>query len=206
MDGSTRRIILASGSPRRAELLTMMGVTFEAIDSGFKEQLDDTRPVTDIAIELGRGKALVLAEQYPDAIVIGSDTIVSVGKRQYGKPLGETDARLMLYGQVGRETTVTTSVVVLCKELDIEMVAAPQAIVALKRRNDKAISAYLAHGEWRDKAAALGIQTGAAPLISYIKGEYSVVLGLPVSQLAAFLRELGIATHSVFLECPVPQR
>jgi septum formation protein len=201
-----RRILLASGSPRRKELLAKMGVHFEAITSDFEEYLDDDRPVTDVAIELGIGKAQVLAERYPDAIVIGSDTIVSVGERQYGKPDSETDARLMLYGQVGHKVTVTTSVVVMCKELNVLLTAAPQAMVVFKRRNDRAIAAYIATGDWRDKAAAWGIQSGAAPLIDHIEGEYSTIIGLPVPQLAAFLLQLGIPTHPVLLTSPVPQK
>jgi septum formation protein len=201
-----RQIILASGSPRRKELLAKMGVPFETIPSDFEEWLDDTRPVTSMAIELGLGKARVLAERYPSAIVIGSDTIVTLGERQFGKPENETDARLMLYAQVGNRTTVTTSVVVLCKELGIELTAAPQADVVFKRRNDKAISAYLETGDWRDKAAAWGIQSGAAPLISHIQGDYSTIIGLPVTQLAVFLHQLDIPTQPVIFMPPVPQR
>ena len=201
-----RRIILASSSPRRKELLAKMGVQFEAIPSDFAEWLDDDRPVTDMAIDLGLGKARVLADRYPEAIVIGSDTIVTLGKRQFGKATSETDARLMLYEQVGHRTTVTTSVVVMCRALGVELAAAPQAEVVFKRRNDRAIAAYLETGDWKDKAAAWGIQSGAAPLISHIKGEYSTIVGLPVTQLAMFLHELGIPTQPVILAPPVPQR
>jgi len=201
-----RRIILASSSPRRKELLAKMGVPFEAMPSDFDEYLDDDRPVIDIAIELGLGKARALANQFPDAIVIGSDTIVTLGARQYGKPTGETDARLMLYSQVGNKTTVTTSVVVVCKELDVELTAAPQATVAFKRRNDRTLATYLATGDWHDKAAAWGIQSGAASLIDHIEGDYSTIIGLPVTQLAVFLNQLGVATQPVILMPPVPQR
>jgi septum formation protein len=201
-----RRIILASGSPRRKELLTLMGVPFEAIASDFNEYLDDGRPVAKIAIELAQGKAKVVADQYPEAIVIGSDTIVTVGTRQYGKPADETEARLMLYAQAGQKTTVTTSVVLTCVASGQEFTAAPQCTVVFKRRNDRAIAAYLATGDWHDKAAAWGIQSGAAPLIDHIEGDYSTIIGLPVPQLAAFLTELGIVTQPVVLECPVPQR
>lgn len=201
-----RKVILASGSPRRKELLAKMGVHFEAIPSDFEEWLDETRPVTEMAVELGLGKARTIAERYPDTIVIGSDTIVALGDRQFGKPTDETDARLMLYAQVGKRTTVVTSVAVVCRELGVEWTAAPQATVVFKRRNDAAIAAYLATGDWHDKAAAWGIQSGAAPLIKYIEGEYSVIVGLPVTQLAVFLRQLDIPTQPVILTPPVAQR
>ncbi len=201
----TRRIILASSSPRRIELLGMMGVTFEAMPSDFNEYLDESRPAEEVAIELALGKARTVAEHYPEAIVIGSDTIVSLGDRQYGKPGDETEARLMLYEQVGHTTTVITSLAVLWQELGIILVDAPQAKVAFKRRNDKAIAAYLATGDWHDKAAAWGIQSGAAPLIDHIEGEYSTIIGLPVTRLATILHQLGVPTQPVVLHCPVRQ-
>jgi septum formation protein len=80
-----RQIILASTSPRRKELLEEMGLDFTVVPSDFEEYLDDSRPVEDIAMELGAGKARAVAEKYPEAIVIGSDTIVTIGEVQLGK-------------------------------------------------------------------------------------------------------------------------
>ena len=91
-----RQIILASTSPRRKELLEEMGLDFTIVPSDFEEYLDASRPVEDIAMELGAGKARAVAEKYPEAIVIGSDTIVTIGEVQLGKAVDLEDARRLV--------------------------------------------------------------------------------------------------------------
>ncbi|MDB5166007.1 MAG: Septum formation protein Maf, partial [Candidatus Saccharibacteria bacterium] len=90
------RLILASQSPRRKELLAAMGLEFDIIPSTYDEKLDDARSPEEVAIELGLGKALQVAADYPDSFVIGSDTIVTVDGKQLEKPRDKADAYAML--------------------------------------------------------------------------------------------------------------
>lgn len=197
------RIILASQSPRRKELLTAMGVAFEAIPSNFDEQLDDSRSPEMVAIELGLGKALDVARQYPDALVIGSDTIVTVDGHQLGKAADQAEARSMLYSLAGRHSTVTTSLALVCLDKTIQDTAAETANVYFKPFDEQAVLRYLDTGDYQDKAGAYGIQSGAHTLIDHIEGNYDTIVGLPTHALTEMLAVHGIAAQAVELE---PQR
>ncbi len=186
---------MASGSPRRKELLTMMGLDFEVVPSGFDEWLDDALPTRDVAIVLGLGKAREVAARYPDAIVIGGDTIVTINGKQLGKAETVDEAREMLRGLAGKPHTVTTSVVVLCDEERYEFAEADETTVVFKPYNKKAVDAYLSTNDWQGKAGAYGIQSGAAPLIDHIEGDIETVIGLPTHLLIAPLAHFGITTH-----------
>lgn len=201
-----RKIILASGSPRRKELLAKMGVTFQVVPSDFYEELDDNRSVSDVAKELGLGKAKAVAERYPEAYVIGSDTIVSIGNRQLGKPADKAEARRMLRAHDGKMAIVTTSVALVCKELGLEMVQCDQSKVYFKPFNKASVETYLKSGDWQDKAGAWGIQSGAAPLTDHIEGNYDTIIGLPTELLAQLLAVVGIKAKPVALAAPVPQK
>lgn len=190
-----RKVILASGSPRRKELLAMMGVDFEVVPSGFDEWLDDTLQTRDVAIALGLGKARDVAGRYPDAIVIGGDTIVTIDSTQLGKAETPDEAREMLRGLAGKSHTVTTSVVVLCAAEKYEYADADETTVIFKPYDKKAVEAYLATNDWQGKAGAYGIQSGAAPLIDHIEGDIETVIGLPTRLLVAPLTHFGIAAH-----------
>ena len=199
------RIILASQSPRRKELLTAMGLEFEAIPSNFDEQLDPNRLPAIVAQELAIGKASTVAKQYPDALVIGSDTIVSIDDKQLAKPHDTAEARHMLYSMSGRASVVTTSAVVICRAKDILLSGAAESLVVFKPYDEQAVEAYLATGDYADKAGGYGIQSGAAPLIDHIEGDYDTIVGLPTRLLSNFLNQCGIAAHPARLEVPVRQ-
>lgn len=200
-----RKIILASGSPRRQELLTAMRVPFTVIPSDYDEQLDDARTPEEVAAELGMGKAQSVAAQYPDAIVIGSDTIVCAGTQQIGKQPTEAAEREVLKLLSSQPSRVTSSAAVVCKEAGFSRVATDSALVVFKPYDAVAVEAYIQTGDWRDKAA-YGIQSGAGPLIDYIEGEYDTILGLPTRVLADILAELGVATQPVVLDSPVRRK
>src|ERR1700729_4019 len=102
------KIILASQSPRRRDLLTKMGLTYQIIPSNFDEKLEDSRSPEEVAIELALGKAMAVAKANPDSIVIGSDTIVTVGGRQLEKPHDKAEARQMLKLLSGTFNEVST--------------------------------------------------------------------------------------------------
>jgi septum formation protein len=197
-----RQIILASKSPQRKELLAGMGVKFDVIPSDYDEQLDDSRSPAEVAKELGLGKALAVAKRYPDAIVIGSDALVSVGNRQLGKAKDMTDARAMLQFAAQEPNKITTPTAVVCLDEDIQLVAVEVAWVYFKPFHAAAVEAYLQTGDYRDKAGAYGVQSGAAGLIEYVEGNFGTIVGLPTHMLATFLQGLGVAAKPVELVPP----
>lgn len=200
------RLILASQSPRRRELLTQMGVIFEVIPSAFDEQLDDARSPEEVAIELAFGKAEEIARRYPEAVVIGSDTIVAVNGRQLGKPESQDDALRMLRALSGTYNEVTTSAVIVHQARNVRLAGADTTRVYFKPFDETAVNAYLASDDYKDKAGAYGIQSGAAPLIDHIAGRYDTVVGLPTHVLAELLQQVGIPAAAADLQSPVKQK
>jgi nucleoside triphosphate pyrophosphatase len=199
------RIILASQSPRRRELLTAMGLSFDAIPSDFDEQLDASRSAEVVAVELALGKARLVASRYPEAIIIGSDTIVTdASGRQLGKAVDVEEEIAMLKSLCGKTSSVVSSVVVLCTTRGIELTAVERADVAFKPYDEvrQAFDTYIASGDWQDKAV-YGIQSGAAPLIDHIAGRYDTILGLPTESLSRLLAKAGIAARPVQVKPPV---
>lgn len=198
-------IILASQSPRRKELLTLMGVEYDIIPSNFDEKLDDSRSPEEVASELALGKALAVAQQYPESLIIGSDTIVTVEGKQLEKPRDDTEARDMLKLLSGKPNDVSTGIAVVCLADGIQLVAADTTRVFFRTCDEAAINQYIATGDPLDKAGAYGIQSGAAPLISHIEGYYDTVVGLPTKLLANLLTQVGVDAKAVELDSPVKQ-
>lgn len=188
-------IILASQSPRRQELLKQMGLDFSIVPSTFDEQLDDTRSPREVAQELALGKALDVAAQYPDAYVIGADTIVAIDGKQLAKPADAKEAHDMLRSLSGKAHEVTTGVAVINKNKGIEMVRPDWSVVHFKPYDAEAVARYVSTGDSYDKAGAYGIQSGAAPLISHIEGQYDTIVGMPTRLLADMLKEIGITAY-----------
>lgn len=179
-----------------------MGLTFKVIPSDFDEQLDDKRPPEDVAKELGLGKALAIAKMYPEAIVIGSDTVVSLSGKQYGKAANEDEARQMLTELAGKCNIVSSSLAVICVVENIQVVDVRDASVYFKPFNPEAVEVYLKSQDWRDKAAAYGVQSGAAVFVDYTEGRYDTILGLPTQRLAEILQGLGIEAHEAKVTPP----
>jgi len=200
-----RKIILASQSPRRKELLAGMGLEFEAIPSNFDEKLDDSRAPEIVAIELATGKASQVAEQYPDCIVIGSDTIVTINGNQLEKPHDKAEAYNMLERLSGTHNEVTTAIAVICKTEKLLLTDVDTTRVFFNPYNEEVIRTYVESGDTVDKAGAYGIQSGAAPLINHIEGYYDTVVGLPTHQLAELLAQFGIKAKPATLTSPVKQ-
>lgn len=167
------KIILASQSPRRKDLLSRMGVEFEVIPSSYDEKLDEQRDAREVTKELALGKALEIAQRYPDAFVIGSDTIVAIDGRQMEKPIDRADAEEMLIALTNGASTVSTGLAVVNLANDIRLVGQDTAIVSFNPDSPEMKAAretYLDSEDWKDKAGGYGIQSGAAPLIASIAG------------------------------------
>jgi septum formation protein len=199
-------VILASQSPRRKELLAQMGVNFIAIPSDFTEYLDDARNPETVATELAIGKAMAIAKQYPDDIVIGADTIVTVGGKQLGKAANDDEASIMLKLLAGTHNEVTTGLAVIKLSDNVILTGADTTKVYFLPYNEDLISQYIKTGDYKDKAGAYGIQSGAAPLIAYFEGNYDTILGLPTKLLSNLLSNFAIEAKPVSLEAPVESR
>jgi septum formation protein len=180
------RLILASASPRRAELLTLAGFAFEVEAADVDETvLADESPEAYVA-RVARDKALKVAEHYPpDACILAADTTVVADGEILAKPLDADDARRMLTLLSGRVHDVFTGVVLRRGGLELTEVARTRVhVVPL---TPAAIDWYISTGEAQGKAGAYGIQGRAARFIDWIDGSWSNVVGLPVATVAAML-------------------
>ena len=204
MMNTSRPLILASQSPRRKELLSGMGLVFTVIPSDYDEQLDHDRHVEEVAIELALGKARAVAQKHPAAVVVGSDTIVFVDGKQLGKPKDEAEARETLRQLAGKVNVVSTGLAVVCEEDSLIITEVVSSEVLFKPYDRETHEAYIASGDWHDKAGSYGLQSGAAPLVDHIEGEYDAILGMPTKTLTAILHPLGFSCHAVELDPPVP--
>lgn len=193
-------IILASQSPRRSDLLRNMGVSFIACPSSFSENLDESKDAEYVAKELALGKAKDVAKSHADRYVLGSDTIVALNGKQMAKPADIHEAREMLLSLAGQESTVSTGIAIVHESQGIEIIDADSATVFFKPDSREVVrlrEEYLSSGDWKDKAGGYGIQSGAAPLIEKIEGNYDTIVGLPTGLLATILNDLGIKAHPV---------
>ena len=184
-------IILASGSPRRRELLEMLGVKDFAVIPAQGEELPhpDLTPA-ELVRELSRAKAAEVAQAHPNAIVIGADTVVAVDNEVLGKPVDEGDAARMLRSLSGRSHHVYTGVTVICGER-VESVAEGTE-VRFRPLTEREVAAYVATGEPMDKAGAYGIQGLASLFAEGIDGDFFNVMGLPLCRLGQMLKTLGV--------------
>jgi len=187
---SALRVILASQSPRRRELLNLVGIAHEVRPADIDESyLAGERP-REHAERLARGKAAVIAAREPDAVIIGSDTIVVVDGDVLGKPSGDLDAVRMLARLAGRSHTVITAVAVAWRgEIHSSVEEVGVTFHPLTRAE---IDAYIATREPMDKAGAYGIQGYGATIVSRVDGDYFAVMGLPLQRLTRVLASLGI--------------
>ncbi len=174
------KIILASASPRRKELLTLAGLEYEVVVSQCEEILPDGITPDKAVDELARQKAEDVFSRNPDCMIIAADTVVALGNTILGKPKDEADAFNMLSSLSGRRHTVFTGVCIKTKEkTDIFHVATEVEFYPL---SDKEIKDYIATKEPMDKAGAYGIQGKGFVLVKGIHGDYFNVVGLPLAE------------------------
>lgn len=185
-----KRIILASQSPRRRELLDKIVAEFDIFPSNFDEQLDESRPTHEVAIELALGKARDIAMQHPDACVIGADTIVTLDSKQLAKPVDTDDAIAMLKLLRGRTHDVITGVAVITDGR--EYAQADTTRLTFSDYTDQQITDYVATGDPMDKAGGYGIQSMPPEMVVHIDGDRNNVIGLPVDTTRRLLRDVGV--------------
>ncbi|MGH7482971.1 MAG: Maf family protein [Longimicrobiales bacterium] len=183
-------LVLASASPRRADLLTMLGLRFDVRPADIDELPEAGETAIEVAERLARAKAAAVAALRPDALVVGSDTVVILGDELLGKPGGAAEAVEMLLRLAGREHRVATGVAVVAP--DGRTASAVEVARVSFRGFDRATAeAYVATKEPLDKAGAYGIQGYGATLVESIEGDFFAVMGLPIVRLVGLLEELG---------------
>lgn len=187
---TSHKLILASSSPRRQELLRQEGINFEVCPAGIPEEQRSGEPPIDYALRLAREKALKVAAKFPDAFVLGADTVVVVEEEILVKPVDAQDAARMLGLLSGRTHQVITAVSLVAAEgrIDTRSLTTNVNFRALTRQE---IEHYVAGGEPMDKAGAYAIQGGAAPWVTRLEGDYSNVVGLPLPLVKQMLRDSG---------------
>lgn len=172
-----KKIILASKSPRRAEILRMAGIEFSIVPSEVDENIKVVSPKS-YAYELSKRKSEDIFKKYPDSTVVGADTIVVIDDQVLGKPKDEDEAFWMLKLLSGREHTVITGVTIINKN-NIESFASC-SLVKMYDNDDYILKSYINTGEPMDKAGAYGIQGKGSILIEKITGCYYNIMGLPI--------------------------
>jgi septum formation protein len=183
------RVILASASPRRRELLALIGIEHEVMPANIDETLLHGEMAVEHAERLALEKAQVIARQAPEAVIIAADTIVVIDGDILGKPRARDDAAAMLRRLSGRSHRVHTAVAVAAggrAESAVESVD-----VTFRTLTDEEIAAYIATGEPMDKAGAYGIQGYGATIVERVDGDYFSVMGLGLRRLIDLLARAG---------------
>lgn len=183
-----KEIVLASASPRRRELLEMLGLTVIVRPSGTEEKIGSLTDPQEIVTALAEQKARSVPRK-PEELILAADTVVAIDRRILGKPKDEADAFRMLSLLSGREHSVFTGFCLLRGEESI--LGAEETKVFFRSLSPAVIQRYLATGEPFDKAGAYGIQGKGCCLAEGIQGDFYNVVGLPVSRIMAELRRWG---------------
>lgn len=185
------RVILASQSPRRRELLALIGVDHEVMPADINEDVRAGEGAVAYTERLAREKAAVVAAKHPDAYVIAADTTVVLDGDILGKPVDVADAKAMIRRLSGRAHTVCTGIAVAQGTRTVS--AVEQVGVTFRELSDAEIAAYVATGEPMDKAGAYGIQGWGATIVERVDGDYFSVMGLGLRRVVALFEALGVS-------------
>lgn len=186
---SLQPLILASASPRRRDLLESVGLTFEVMPSGADEVVLPNESHGQAARRWSREKATAVSGRHPHSWVLAADTIVVLNNVIYGKPQSLAEAVSMLTRLGGKTHRVISGICLMHQDLNILMTDAVETSVQFKTLAQDEIMAYVGTGEPFDKAGAYGIQGMGAFLVRSIRGSYTNVVGLPLSEVLQWLLE-----------------
>jgi septum formation protein len=183
------KLTLASGSPRRRDLLARITQDFEIVASGAEES--QSGPPRERVVASARAKARAVTRDR-EGLILGADTLVVLEGLALGKPRSKEEARQMLRRLSGRTHGVLTGLCLLSTETGEERTAVEETIVRFRDLRDEEIDAYVRSGEPLDKAGAYAIQGGAALFVDKVEGDFYNVIGLPLCRTALLLREMGL--------------
>lgn len=181
-----KKIILASGSPRRREMMQMLEMPFDVIVSNSEEVMDESLPLQERIIDVARQKAQAVFEEHPDAIVIGCDTVVVAQGEIFGKPKDKDQAREMFEAMRGTYHTVLSGVCIMSAEETYSF--ADETEVHFNQMSDQEIEEYISTDEPYDKAGGYAIQGRSGVFIREIRGSYYNVVGLPIDRIYGYLK------------------
>ncbi len=185
------RLILASASPRRLDLLARIGVVPDAVvPADVDESVPKGELPRDHARRLARAKAAAVAAQEPEALVLAADTVVAVGRRILPKVEDEATLRACMTLLSGRRHRVLTGVALAVPGTGFRE-RLVETMIAMKRLSEEEIAFYAAHGEWRGKAGGYALQGYGEVYVRHIAGSYSNVVGLPLAETRNLLRSAG---------------
>lgn len=186
------RLILASTSPRRREILALLGLPFEMIAPDFTESVSSQLSIEDEVLAFAVGKARSVARHHPEALVIGSDTMIFVDGAKIGKPADGSDAKRILRLLSGQAHLIYTSVAIVDGGGGDGLQMMAKVSVDMHCYDDNVIDGYLAYNEWLDKAGAYSIQGEGSKLIAAIDGDFLAAVGMPLRPIADYLRRRHI--------------
>ncbi|MBI5151455.1 MAG: septum formation protein Maf [Candidatus Pacebacteria bacterium] len=190
-----KKIVLASSSFRRQELMKWLGIPFEIHVSNFLEEqikFEDFNNPEEYVSAIAMGKALVVADQFPEALIIASDTTVYLDEKIYGKPKDLYDARAMLKTLRGKQHTVFTAVVMIDGETGEKKTEVVKSLVTFFPFSDEMINQYIETSEPYDKAGGYALQGFAKRFIQEVQGSELNVVGFPLVTVRNMLEELGV--------------
>ena len=183
------RVVLASASPRRSELLKQLGVAFEVIPADAEEIAPKHLSPQEVCQVNAHRKARAVARRHPDRLVMGADTVVALGTTIFGKPKDTLDAQRMLKALSGKTHQVITGIALMHLAARRERLFAVSTTVMFRKLNAARIGEYVAKVHTLDKAGAYAIQEHGDMIVERIAGSFSNVVGLPLERLERELRE-----------------
>ncbi|MEO6432434.1 MAG: nucleoside triphosphate pyrophosphatase [Sphingomicrobium sp.] len=187
------RLVLASASPRRLDLLARIGIVPDAVDpADIDEAVIKGELPRDHALRLAREKAAAVAARHPNALVLAADTVVAVGRRILPKVEDEATLRQCMALLSGRRHRVLTGVALAAPGGAI-LTRLGETMIAMKRLSPQEIDHYAGHGEWRGKAGGYALQGYGEVYVRHIAGSYSNVVGLPLAETRLLLKAAGLA-------------
>jgi septum formation protein len=184
-------LVLASGSPRRRELLARAGIPFVVDVPSIAEENYSGLDPTEFARQLSRDKALAVAPRHPSRILLGADTVVAMGNVIYGKPRDAADAERILKELAGHKHTVITAITLIFPGLPPN-IQHEKTEVSMRRMDRDFIRRYVATGEPLDKAGAYAIQDKGSLIVERIQGDFYNVVGLPLVLLYRILKQYNV--------------
>jgi len=188
-----RKIILASTSPRRKELLAKTGLKFSVVPSDYEEDMTLALPPKKLAEVLSMGKAAAVAKKYRNAIVIGADTFIFFKGAVLGKPHTPKKAKAMLKQLSGKMNSAITGFSIIDTKTGKRVSRAIECKVYLRKITDREIDAYVKTGEPLGRAGAYAVQERGSVFVRKTEGDFFTIMGLPVYELVQELKKFGVS-------------
>jgi len=189
---AVQEIVLASASPRRQMLLSLLGIDFRVVPARFREPpMRPGRDPADYALEMAAEKCRTVAENNPGALILGADTIVVLDREVMGKPGSAGQGLEMLLRLQGAVHSVITGVCFMCRGKNTRLSFSTASRVEMIQAGRETLEAYMATGEPMDKAGAYAIQGAGAFLIHAVYGSYTNVVGLPLDRVLQSMLQMG---------------